>query len=426
MPSLWGAVFTASAARGCASSARDHRTCILISLICFAWQAKKLFGSIDKDGSGVIDREEVAKLMMALGMQLSRSELNTAMDAMDPNGDNEITFEEFERWYATQDVGQQVTSLRDAFKRADKQGGGTIDREELRQMCTALTLPADTAAALLNQIDLDEDGEWSYQEFLEVLRREDFCTYHSTVGSEQPQVPDKILPKPRKFNLFSGRPYTPPDVFAKRKLMAQAQHGKAFPSARSPSVSSARAGRRSARGSHSSMAQAYGTQGDPVAGAIAHSPRPPPGTMVQTGGSGFTQDLQNSTTDFRHQPKKGYDRSMGQASKLGGIAQAQAQTEHHGDTLDQFARQSLGFDSMGNRLIHAPPGSHNQQDVMTPRAAGPSYNPESDVRRHLPSWANDQVGVQHSEAMIRPPLGAQMPADVAALDRMMEKSCKIL
>eukprot|EP01044_Picomonas_judraskeda_P017805 COSAG03_NODE_3413_length_2032_cov_1.743404_1_plen_64_part_10 len=49
--------------------------------------------------------------MMALGMQLSRAELNAAMDAMDPDGDNEITFEEFERWYGTQDVGQQVCRM---------------------------------------------------------------------------------------------------------------------------------------------------------------------------------------------------------------------------------------------------------------------------------------------------------------------------
>jgi hypothetical protein len=156
--------------------------------------------------------------------------------------------------------------------------------------------------------------------------------------------------------------------------------------------------------------------------------------MTQTGG-GFTQGFQNSTTDFRPQPKKGYDRSMGQASKLGGIAQGtnrvlegaagpypQAQSQHHGDTLDQFARQSLGFDSMGNRLIHAPPGGKHQ-DMMTPRAAGPSYDPEHDVRRHLPSWANEQVGVQHSDALMPPP-GARVSAEVAALDGMMEKSCK--
>jgi len=406
----------------------------------------------------VIDREEVAKLMMALGMQLAREELNMAMNAMDPDGDNEITFEEFERWYGTQDVGQQVTSLRDAFQRADKQGGGTIDRDELKQMCAALTLPADTAAALLNQIDLDEDGEWSYGEFLRVLQREDFCTYHSTVGSDQPAVPDKILPKARKFNLFSGRPYTPPEVFAKRKLMADAVQGKAFPVAhspgRSPSVHSARAGRRSARGSNSSMSQAYGQPspgggGGAGGGLMAQSPRPP--TMVtvnaqqgHTGGSGFTADFQNSTTDFRPQPKKGYDRSMGQASKLGGLAQGthrvmegaagpyplapaqqqQRQQQQPGDTLDEFARASLGFDSQGNRLIHAPHGQ-----TMTPRAAGPTYNPESDVRRELPSWANEQAGMQHMDAIMQQS-GAgqqqqqQQAAADAAMDKIMDNSCE--
>ena len=61
-------------------------------------------------------------------------------------------------------VGKKITSLRDAFKRADKQGGGTIDRDELQQMCIALTLPKETQAALLNQIDMDGDGEWCYAE----------------------------------------------------------------------------------------------------------------------------------------------------------------------------------------------------------------------------------------------------------------------
>ena len=61
-------------------------------------------------------------------------------------------------------VGKKVTSLRDAFKRADKQGGGTIDRDELQQMCIALTLPKETQAAMLNQIDMDGDGEWCYAE----------------------------------------------------------------------------------------------------------------------------------------------------------------------------------------------------------------------------------------------------------------------
>ena len=191
-------------------------------------------------------------------------------------------------------------------------------------MCAALTLPADTAAVLLNQIDLDEDGEWSYGEFLRVLQREDYCTYHSTVGSQQPLVPDKIVPAARKFNLFSGRPYTPPEVFAKRKLMAGAVQGAAYPVAqspgRSPSVSSARAGRRSARGSGSAIGDAYAQQ-SPMSGSI-HSPRPPQAPMVtiqQGGESTGNFDTRTTERDFRAQPKRGFDREMGQASKLGAL-----------------------------------------------------------------------------------------------------------
>ena len=181
----------------------------------------------------MIDREEVARLLRELGISMTRDKLEYAMHQMDPNGDNEISFEEFEAWYDKQEVrahpslrlpcrdafrrrcgcldacsgpflgliqgllartedeslvrsaaacrptqaaalthpilrcsqvGKKVTSLRDAFKRADKQGGGTIDRDELQQMCIALTLPKETQAAMLNQIDMDGDGEWCYAE----------------------------------------------------------------------------------------------------------------------------------------------------------------------------------------------------------------------------------------------------------------------
>jgi hypothetical protein len=49
-----------------------------------------------------------------------------------------------------------------------QEGGGTIDREELRQMCVDLRLTPDITAKLLAQLDLDDDGEWSFYEFLQV------------------------------------------------------------------------------------------------------------------------------------------------------------------------------------------------------------------------------------------------------------------
>ena len=52
----------------------------------------------------MIDREEVARLLRELGISMTRDKLEYAMHQMDPNGDNEISFEEFEAWYDKQEV----------------------------------------------------------------------------------------------------------------------------------------------------------------------------------------------------------------------------------------------------------------------------------------------------------------------------------
>jgi hypothetical protein len=106
--------------------------------------------------------------------------------------------------------------------------------------------------------------------------------------------------------------------------------------------------------------------------------------------------------------------------------QQRQQQQQPGDTLDEFARASLGFDSQGNRLIHAPHGQ-----TMTPRAAGPTYNPESDVRRELPSWANEQAGMQHMDAIMQQSgpgqqQQQQQAAADAAMDKIMDNSCETL
>ena len=234
-----------------------------------------------------------------------------------------------------------------------------------------------------------------------MLTNIDYGTYHSTEGSSLPKAPGKIVPPARKFNLFSGRPYTPPAMLAKRALSAKQVQERAFPAAHSPR-DSPRAGRRS-----------VGTTPRPsprpsVEGGVAIQQQQ---GMANTADKNFTSVFHNDTTDFRHQAKKAFDPSMGQASKLGGIAggtnrvlQGSAgPVPTHGqpqDTLDDFARSTLGFDGSGRPVIHAPHGASG-----TPR--GGEHRSEAadreeaaiahggDIRSHLPSWANVQGGAQN-------------------------------
>ena len=55
----------------------------------------------DTDGSGAIDKDELANLAKDLGFEMSDYELDVALRDLDLNDDGVIDFEEFSRWYFT-------------------------------------------------------------------------------------------------------------------------------------------------------------------------------------------------------------------------------------------------------------------------------------------------------------------------------------
>ena len=68
-------------------------------------QLRQLFNDLDDTKSGFIDREDVAKLARAMGVTLSKHELDDTMksidtqDTMSDDFDGHVTFEEFEKWW---------------------------------------------------------------------------------------------------------------------------------------------------------------------------------------------------------------------------------------------------------------------------------------------------------------------------------------
>eukprot|EP01043_Picozoa_sp_COSAG02_P001236 COSAG02_NODE_26_length_51927_cov_61.213881_1_plen_2607_part_00 len=69
---------------------------------------RKTFETIDEDGSGELDKHEVAAMAAALGaplvesmgsIHLSTRKLDEAFAQMDPNGDGAVSFSEFHEWY---------------------------------------------------------------------------------------------------------------------------------------------------------------------------------------------------------------------------------------------------------------------------------------------------------------------------------------
>ena len=60
----------------------------------------EVFKSFDRDGSGSIDRDELTRLLEALGQDLPEEELAVALEVIDINHSGRISWEEFKAWWS--------------------------------------------------------------------------------------------------------------------------------------------------------------------------------------------------------------------------------------------------------------------------------------------------------------------------------------
>ena len=61
-------------------------------------ELRERFKLFDKDGNGLIDRDELAIALQQLGEKLSEEEIDEMLEDCDTNGDGMIDFEEFMRY----------------------------------------------------------------------------------------------------------------------------------------------------------------------------------------------------------------------------------------------------------------------------------------------------------------------------------------
>jgi len=177
----------------------------------------KIFRDYDKDGSGSIDRDELSAGLRALGLRLSREEVDGVMAYLDTDGGGDIDLEEFlehfkqirvERGFAARLTEEKKSAaaaarappaahrpsttsrkamarmidhlverkavLTKMFREFDKDGSGTIDKEELNGALTALGLRfnADEIQGVMDYLDSDGGGDIDLQEFIEHFKIE--------------------------------------------------------------------------------------------------------------------------------------------------------------------------------------------------------------------------------------------------------------
>ena len=140
---------------------------------------RKMFSLIDRDGSGMISKDELKELLYSQGYYPSETELETMMGEIDSDNDGEIDFEEFVSYCVrrriSRTVSQENKEIKDAFKYFDKNGDGFITAIEIRQVMKELgqEIPEEQAEQMLAEVDKEGNGRVTYQRFKSMMLNDD-------------------------------------------------------------------------------------------------------------------------------------------------------------------------------------------------------------------------------------------------------------
>eukprot|EP00933_Yihiella_yeosuensis_P039919 TRINITY_DN34098_c0_g1_i1.p1 TRINITY_DN34098_c0_g1~~TRINITY_DN34098_c0_g1_i1.p1 ORF type:complete len:508 (+),score=100.63 TRINITY_DN34098_c0_g1_i1:72-1595(+) len=145
---------------------------------------EQLFVQIDK-GKGVISLESLQHALEAEGVQPSSREYELVYAQVDPEGTDEIDFDQFcASWAILSKARKQVNyreflkdddvdEYRKAFKKADRQGKGFLSLKELDKVLVrlGLNLKRPQLKALFSEFDEDGSGGIDFDEFCVMILR---------------------------------------------------------------------------------------------------------------------------------------------------------------------------------------------------------------------------------------------------------------
>ena len=168
--------------------------------------ARKLFATLDSDGNGCLDPEEVASLSVMLGVEMSKHDVRKAFEEMDDDGNGEISFEEFSRWWQNvreNDRRKVRRQVRNAFHKLDRNNDGTIDKQEfatlmsirVRKVMNLMGEPFDLERdwALMHRSYVERGGELSDDLLVSFTLFEKWWKYRNGIDDcEVPVIPETM------------------------------------------------------------------------------------------------------------------------------------------------------------------------------------------------------------------------------------------
>ncbi|CAG9321007.1 unnamed protein product [Blepharisma stoltei] len=132
-----------------------------------------IFHLLDHNKNQILDLGELGKGLRGLGLNPSEGEVRKYMADYDRDRNNGLSLEEFESVYQRCLSSSSVTEeeIRAQFKKLDKNGDGTLDARELKDILIGGEEPLtrEEADALIADFDVNGDGVLSIDEFVNGL-----------------------------------------------------------------------------------------------------------------------------------------------------------------------------------------------------------------------------------------------------------------
>ncbi|CAF0846934.1 unnamed protein product [Adineta ricciae] len=135
-------------------------------------ELREAFELFDNDKDNELDYHEFKVALRALGFDVHKAEAQKLMRDYDRQGKNKITFQDFH------EVASEMMFQRDsrdeilkAFKLFDDDEAGKISLKKLRRVARELgdNINENELKAMIDEFDLDGDGEINFDEFLAML-----------------------------------------------------------------------------------------------------------------------------------------------------------------------------------------------------------------------------------------------------------------
>ncbi|TFK42153.1 Ca2+-binding EF-hand superfamily protein [Crucibulum laeve] len=135
-------------------------------------EIKEAFELFDTDKDGCVDYHELKVAMRALGFDLKKAEVLKILRDHDKTGHGLMDFEDFAKIMSERILARDpMEEIRRAFQLFDDDNTGKISLRNLRRVAKEIgdRLEDDELQAMIDEFDLDQDGEINEQEFFAIM-----------------------------------------------------------------------------------------------------------------------------------------------------------------------------------------------------------------------------------------------------------------